>query len=297
MRTKARSKYEVPREVIPNAIPERVITPTPRSQWLTITPEVALMWLNDHNSNNRAIRANHIRNLAADMKAGNWRGLNGEAIRFDTSNRLVDGQHRLWACIEAKTPFQSLVIWDVSPEDYSTIGIGKAKNYADFLGPIHGEKNCLNLAAVLSLVYSWEKGQLEQHRSNRPSIQQLNEVRERHPELPMSVNYCCNKTALKKVMNVSMASLLYYAASREGFQHKAETFLEKIATGLNLTITDPAFHFRNFAMGQRSRKGKFEKTASSTHELALFIKAWNLFKADKPCQLLALRKDEKFPTL
>jgi hypothetical protein len=76
-------------------------------EWMTVTPDQALKWLEDTNTNNRSVRDIHVQRLASDMKNGKWRGFNGEAIRFDSLGRLVDGQHRLWACTVAGVPFDT----------------------------------------------------------------------------------------------------------------------------------------------------------------------------------------------
>lgn len=132
----------------------------PKASWVTVTPELAMKWLDETNTKNRKVRQAHVDNMASDMLAGKWRGKNGEAIRFDTDGRLVDGQHRLYACIQAELPFDTLLVIGVDPEDYNSIGIGARKSFGDFLGPVHGEKNVALYAATVRLVFAWRSGNL-----------------------------------------------------------------------------------------------------------------------------------------
>ena len=133
---------------------------TPKAEWVIVTPDMAIKWLDSDNDKNRTLREDYVRRLAADMIAGKWRGRNGESIGFDTNGRLVDGQHRLWACVQADTPFETLLVTGLDPEDYNTKGIGRPKNFSDFLGPVHGEKNVNLLAAAVRLVHIWTSGNL-----------------------------------------------------------------------------------------------------------------------------------------
>ena len=129
------SKMKKPRplalpDTIPNASVIEITTETPKASWVIVTPDMAVKWLDETNTNNRQVREDHVSRLAADMLTGKWQGRNGEAIRFDTTGRLVDGQHRLWACVQSETPFETLLIKDVDPDTFSTIGIGAKKgNY------------------------------------------------------------------------------------------------------------------------------------------------------------------------
>ena len=65
----------------------------PYCSLMTITPTMALNWLEHANTNNRKIIEAYVKKLARDMKAGRWR-LTHEGIAFDPHGVLLDGQHR-----------------------------------------------------------------------------------------------------------------------------------------------------------------------------------------------------------
>ena len=74
----------------------------PNFQTELITPEKAKEYL-ENQFRNRSLRPTKIRDYVRQMKENKWL-VNGEPIIFDKSGRLIDGQHRLNAVIEANTP-------------------------------------------------------------------------------------------------------------------------------------------------------------------------------------------------
>ena len=79
-----------------------------------VTPEKAIDWL-EGNTHNRKLRDERVRQYARDIKRGEWH-LTHQGIAFDLDGKLVDGQHRLWAIIEANMAVEMLVSTDVSKD-------------------------------------------------------------------------------------------------------------------------------------------------------------------------------------
>lgn len=98
----------------------------------TITPQIAQLYLK-FNNNNRPLRKTHIRELASDMMAGNWQ-VTHQGIAFDTTGRLIDGQHRLHAIIEAGRPIQISVTKGCSASSFSILDRGSNRSPSDILG-------------------------------------------------------------------------------------------------------------------------------------------------------------------
>jgi hypothetical protein len=69
-----------------------------------ITPELAKEILENKNSGNRPIKKEHIKMLTSTLRNDEWM-LNGESIAFSESGRLLDGQHRLTACVNSNKIF------------------------------------------------------------------------------------------------------------------------------------------------------------------------------------------------
>lgn len=94
-----------------------------------ITPETAHLYLSSQSKNRRKSHL-MIGRLQREIESGNYE-LNGQPIRFDEHNRLLDGQHRLYACVAANKPIVSLVIRGIRNETMKTIDMGRARSASD----------------------------------------------------------------------------------------------------------------------------------------------------------------------
>jgi hypothetical protein len=82
-----------------------------------IPPNVAQEWLT-LNTLNRALRSTVA--YQADMEARKW-AMNGESIKFAWDGTLLDGQHRLTACVDSGEEFISLVVTGLDPAVRATV--------------------------------------------------------------------------------------------------------------------------------------------------------------------------------
>ncbi len=102
-----------------------------------ITPEQAFEWLESANTNNRRVCDSHVSRLARDMAGGRWK-LTHTGIAFGPDGTLLDGQHRLWAIVEAGVPV-AMVVWrGVDPDSMMAIDSGRSRSMTDILN-IAGE--------------------------------------------------------------------------------------------------------------------------------------------------------------
>ena len=94
----------------------------------TITPQEAKEILAGQ-IKNRNVSSVVVTRYANQMKALKWK-LNGETITFG-SGMLIDGQHRLHACIKADVPIKVICVVLDNNEAFNTIDSGKRRNVAD----------------------------------------------------------------------------------------------------------------------------------------------------------------------
>jgi len=104
---------------------------TPEAQVMTITPEIAREML-DSSIGNRKMRRWYIEFLVATMRRGEWR-VTSQGIGFDVNGNLRDAHHRLAACVQAKVPFQSVVVFGMRPDAYEVTDTGMLRTYSDRL--------------------------------------------------------------------------------------------------------------------------------------------------------------------
>ena len=136
----------------------------------TITPEDAAKYLARSRAG-RTLRETHVDALARDMACGRW-VFNGASICFDAEGCLIDGQHRLSACVNAALAFQTNVTRGLPVgAAMATIDVGKARNPADVLR-IAGVESSGHVVGALRSVALMLRGQpavRTRYRSPTPS--------------------------------------------------------------------------------------------------------------------------------
>jgi hypothetical protein len=121
----------------------------------TITPEIATAWL-ERNLSNRNLVQSTVDRYARDMRAGRWH-YTGDPIQFGISGRLLNGQHRLWACVEAEVAFECAIVRGIVNEEevVDVLDTGVKRTLASAL-QIHGEKDTLVLASIINTCWRYD---------------------------------------------------------------------------------------------------------------------------------------------
>lgn len=110
-----------------------------------VTPELAAEWLS-RNGNNRKLIPSHVRSLEAVLLRGEW-ALNGETLKFSKTGRLLDGQHRLTACVNSGVSFWTHVVFGLEDSTFETIDTTSRPRKASDILSIHGKVSAHSLAA------------------------------------------------------------------------------------------------------------------------------------------------------
>lgn len=118
-----------------------------------ITPAIARDLLGGNIQHQRKIAKANLEKIESDLINDRF-CLNGESIIIGVSGKLLDGQHRLCACLNTKTNFHSVVARGVDDECFYRINVGKGRTLADVL-KIADEVNCANLAAAIVRVVQY----------------------------------------------------------------------------------------------------------------------------------------------
>jgi hypothetical protein len=122
-----------------------------------VTPEQAAEWLSKNATNNRRMSKKTIKQYKNDMLTGNWR-LTGEAIKFDSNGRLIDGQHRLAAIVAAKIPVEILIITGLEPDTIQVLDTGRTRSSGDALVISGAMANANAIAALARKIIAYQGG-------------------------------------------------------------------------------------------------------------------------------------------
>lgn len=263
----------------------------------TVTPELARLWL-DTNSGNRQLRSTVVDRYARDMSAGAW-ALTGAPIVFSDQGFLIDGQHRLAACVKSQVPFQTAVMHGASLDSHGAIDVGLRRSLKDELR-WRGESNATDLAAAIRLDHVWAHGLIIRGTNFALSTHEALMWLDQNPGLRHAVREAGRHRCHLKALPSSILAPFIYRVE-EGAHPDLDlldVFLLGVRDGENITKTDGIWHLRRAIQEWIATK---HSTVLVTTRLALLIKAWNSHLADQPMRLLMWRRTgptkEPFPVL
>jgi hypothetical protein len=101
-------------------------------QVLLVTPEMAKAYL-EKNTDNRNKRGWWVSGLANQIKRGEWIPTH-QGVGITKSGKLVDGQHRLEAIVEANIAVEIMVTTGVRDDAYKVLDNGIKRTMADLTG-------------------------------------------------------------------------------------------------------------------------------------------------------------------
>lgn len=261
-------------------------------QTITITPTLALEWL-EQNTKNRPKRPKKVREYARDMKSGKWK-LSGDTIKFDRNGVLLDGQHRLMAVIESDTPIASDVRFGLDPNVFINIDTHIKRQPHDFLS-IRGEANSRALVKGVVNALCYIDKQYYNFGHSRYTNDEISEFIRKNPEIRNSVDVGLR---LKGIVKSGLAVGLHYLSSRAN-KKKADLFWKGLIEGSNLSSMSPIRVLREKLISERLSGKKYE-AMKSIEIVALIIKAFNAFVQNRAIGNLKWtsqgRSAEPFPT-
>ena len=216
-----------------------------------VTPEMATNWLNK-NTSNRTLNNHRVVRYAKDMSSGNWR-ITGDAIRFGAKGRLLDGQHRLWACVEAETPFQSVVFTGVEDAAQLVMDQGMGRSRGSQLS-ILGYPRGRDLAAACTAYWRMEGGRRRiLTRAASPSNSEIYDLLEQVPAIQECLGLFFSHKSQSGVRCHSGPSVAAYVYMRGWNKKKADVFFQQYLTGLDLAEGSPALALRERVLQYRHK--------------------------------------------
>jgi hypothetical protein len=195
---------------------------------ITITPSMAERILAG-NTKNRAVIKFHLKHLEQILTRGEWL-FNGEPIIVSHAGRVLDGQHRLMACVNAGVPIDTLLVRGVDESAFPTIDRGVPRTVGSVLS-IDGVENFNLVAAALKLLYVFCRtgGQVYDGGSVASgfSATTAREILEKHQGIRDSVR---NAMRCNHFHSKSLLAALHYIFSMSD-RHVADDLVEVILSG------------------------------------------------------------------
>lgn len=245
---------------------------------IEVTPQMAKEWLATNAKNNRDLSKITVKRYATDMVKGKWL-LTGEAVKFDRTGRLIDGQHRLQALIESKVPKVNMfVVRGLDAETMAVLDTGRSRSAGDALkiGGHNGSSN--EKAALARRIIAYNGGQskvFDQKKirlagtpiTNREILDYVNENDlEEHVRFAHRARY----HSVTQLLNVGEWAFLHWLFSQRN-PADATAFLEKLATLEDVKNNSPI----------RTLFDKMTKSSiklDGKMKLAAAAQAWNAYR-------------------
>ncbi len=238
-----------------------------------ITPKIARQMLLN-NPSNRRMDQNEIGKMARDMIAGRWQ-FNGDSIRFDENDALIDGQHRLKAIIQTEVSIKSIVLRGLPNEVRETIDSGAKRTVAARF-QMAGIRNAVGTSAAISVMYQIARKNI----GPIPTSGEASEILVKHPHFSESVSLCLNSFPHLG----SRLAAMNYIGRYLGERMRADSFVDVWRTGAPCYQGDPAHAAREKIIKTRGTIN----TLSVRTQARVVLHSFNLFMARKSVKIIQI---------
>ena len=261
-------------------------------QKILLTPQRALELL-EKNLLNRPTSDQHMARIARQITAGKWR-YNGDTIKIAVNGDVLDGQHRLWAIIEANMAVETVIVYGIAREAFSTIDtVRRLRSGGDTIA-LSGQRVYRNqIAGALGWLLRWERGTIETYRlpAHRIENSDIEAAYAEHPGIERAVGRAMKA---RLVANPAITGFAYYVMSTKN-PHIAETFIEVLINPVATPATHPFFLLRAYFLESK------QKVKDPIVSIALVFRAANFVAGGREVAQLRWvnqgQKPEPFPVL
>jgi len=259
---------------------------------MLLSPERAAELL-EHNTLNRPLSDAHVQRIARQILAGQWR-FNGDTIKMANTGDVLDGQHRLWAVIEAKKAIETLIVYGIEKDAFSTIDtLRKPRSGGDVLA-LNGATRYRNIiASALQWLIRWQLGVLEDYKAPKNRVENA-DIEKAYISHPMITRAVERSAQLRGLANPSIMGFLYYVFTNRNAEI-ADRMMDTLENPAGVGVNDPFFRLRAYFTADHHK----QKLPLVT--IAYAIKAANAAHRHQKIQVLNWRnqgtRPEPFPKL
>lgn len=217
--------------------------------------------------------------------------MTGESIVISKTGRLLNGQHRLWACDQSGRAFPCMVVFGTEDKTHALFDTGKKRTPGDVFA-LKGVSGASGVAAATAWLMRLNNRQELRSGVTRPSNEELYEEYSRHPGLRDSALFISKAKKIGVAPPGILIALHYLCGGKS--ESLADRFFEQIVSGVGFDEPDePAFVIYQRLVDNLNKHEKLRPW----HIAALIIKAWNKARRGERIKSLRWSIDEDFPVI
>lgn len=259
---------------------------------MEITPAKATEMLK-RNTNNRPFTPHTADGYARQINNNTWPDT-GATIVFSQTGRLLDGQHRLYACIQTGKTIKFDIKFGIDDSAFAFIDAGKKRSSGDIFA-INGVKNARLMSAatsrLINLQEDWPGGARHDKQGYRYTSAEIYERFTEYLDLPLSTRPGMLFKREGDFLEGALAVALHYICAKK-CRRDADVFFKMFADGIGLkSKRDPVARLRVRLIKNKTADEHFGMRKKS----ALTLKAWNAFRAGQTIGNLKFDDTEAFP--
>lgn len=263
-----------------------------RPEVVTVTPDMAMSLL-EGNKLNRPLNQQHVLRLANQIETGKWK-FNGDTIKIADNANVLDGQHRLWAVIEAKQAIETCIVKGIAPDAFSTIDtLRKPRSGSDVLSLAGVTANRVTISTALQWLTRWQRNVIAEFQKPINRIEN-SDVETAYKENPGIERAAERASKLRGLTSSSLVAFFYYVLNNRN-PELAERMLFTLENPSGVSVNDPFFRLRQYLLFNGGKR----RDALTT--IAVMIKATNAAYENRDVKMLSWRKEgslaEPFPKL
>lgn len=257
-----------------------------------ITPAIAKNLL-ELNTSNRPCKQDWVDKIAAAMVRGDFE-FNGDTVRISSDHVLLDGQHRLLACVKSGVPFWTILVENLDYSVSDTIDQGVIRGVMDILKMTYG-RTAVNGAVVQSMGTLLYCGLTGNQQPSRAEVAQY--IDENFDAIQMwatwatsvakqSQNVVLGRRVAKGLAPGPVGTLAMVMLSKGASGDDINDFFRRVSTG-NISDSDTSGVVE--ALGKRQRNGQPLNRIGGGgggatqlfNEFSIYMRAFHYWKTNK----------------
>jgi hypothetical protein len=262
-----------PRDIFPNSPfvdhPDNSVN----RKLITLNPLDCREILKTRNNSNRSIRRNVVIKIKTDIEQGRYLPTH-QAIAFDETGNLQDGQHRLLAISMADIPVQSWVQFNQSRDYFKVLDSGTARMVSDNLHHAGVLRSSVVAAGMKNVILYKRCPDRTWTNIPMPSASEVLDLYRENSQLADVISLASlNANKKYKLLNKTALFAISYLLVLHGYtENQVLTFCDCMASGVNLHETSPILAYRNFLANSAKPSRSYHLQQFS---LNCMIKVWN----------------------